>query len=301
MPTCPDGHLSQATDFCDQCGLPIPAGQSPEADDTGMTGPADTAPAAVCPNCGAPRPAGALFCESCGYDYTTGALPEQDLHTALGLGDPPAGESAQPGPQPGTDPGDDSGSTGPADQVDQVSQTVTPPGPPGSTRRSPSVAEIWVDPQWYAAQESTDPLPAQTPPRIVVLRDSALIGRASVSRQITPDIDCEPDAGVSRRQAYLTSADGHWYINDLDSANGTFVAPATAPLPTDPITARTEVTPATRVYVGAWTRIVVRPALPADLPVKVAADTADPNATVPAASPAAPASSGPSQSPQQGE
>jgi hypothetical protein len=126
------------------------------------------------------------------------------------------------------------------------------------------VAEVWIDPQWYAFQESADPLPPQGSPRIVALQDSALIGRRSVSRNINPDIDCEPDAGVSRRQAYLTSSDGHWYVSDLDSANGTFVGTATTSLPDEPITARTRVTPDSRIYVGAWTRIVVRPALDSD-------------------------------------
>jgi hypothetical protein len=127
------------------------------------------------------------------------------------------------------------------------------------------VAEVWVDPQWYAFQESADPMPPQGPPRIITLRDSALIGRRSVSRNIHPDIDCEPDAGCSRRQAYLTSAGGYWYINDLDSANGTYVAPATAALPTEPITGRTLVGPNQRIYLGAWTRLVVRPAIAAEL------------------------------------
>jgi len=262
MPTCPEGHQSQSTDFCDQCGLPIVA--EPAVEPT----PADAA-VTVCPNCGVPRPTGALFCESCGYDYTTGALPEQDLHTALGLTAP------EPVAEPTT--------------TDEPVATEQAPANPAPAPRPPSwVAEVWVDPQWYAFQESSDPLPAQGPPRIVPLHDSALIGRQSVSRQINPDIDCEPDAGVSRRQAYLTSADGHWYINDLDSANGTFVAPATAGLPTEAITARTQVTVGSRIYVGAWTRIVIRPALPIDLPPvdPAAAASAEPGPTQTAAEPA---------------
>ena len=253
MPTCPDGHVTAATDFCDQCGLPVvadpPTTPAPAGEPTATE-------ESTCPNCGANRPAGALFCESCGYDYTTGAMPDQDLHTALGLTSP------EPTVVPDDHPEVEPDSSPPPDDA----PVPTPAPPVISARHAPSVAEVWVDPQWYAFQESSDPLPAQGPPRIVVLRDSALIGRRSVSRQIMPDIDCEPDAGVSRRQAYLTSADGHWYVNDLDSANGTFVAPATAALPTEPITARTQVTPGSRIYVGAWTRIVIRPALPIDLP-----------------------------------
>jgi hypothetical protein len=49
-------------------------------------------------------------------------------------------------------------------------------------------------------------------------------------------------------------------VVDLDSANGTFVAPASAGLPERPIQAKVAVGPDDRIYVGAWTRIVVRPA-----------------------------------------
>ena len=219
MATCQAGHTTTATDFCDQCGLPVVADPTPPA----PAAEASPAPVTACPHCGTPRSARALFCETCGYDYTTGALPDEDLHTELGI------------PKPATP------DAGPA-----------------------WVAEVWTDPQWYAAQESTEPLPPQGPPRIVPLKESALIGRHSESRKIYPDIDCEPDTGCSRRQAYLTSAGGYWYINDLDSANGTFVAPATDPVPATPIAARTQVTPDDRIYVGAWTRIVVRPAIPAE-------------------------------------
>jgi len=264
MAVCVAGHQTQAQDFCDQCGLPV------VAETAAATGPT----AAVCPNCGAPKPANALFCETCGYDYTTGALPEQDLRTELGL--PPAkttsdetAQSDEPTPEDSAAAGNTPAAT-PDDAAAQPAQPrpAADAAPTGSlTKTVPWVAEVWVDPQWYAAQESTDPLPPQGPPRIILLRDSALIGRKSVSRNILPEIDCEPDVGCSRRQAYLTSANGYWYINDLDSANGTFVAPATAALPDSPITARTPVGPDVRIYVGAWTRIVVRPAIEAELPV----------------------------------
>ena len=41
-----------------------------------------------------------------------------------------------------------------------------------------------------------------------------------------PQIDCEADSGVSRRQAQLTTDGTRWWVEDLESANGTFVAPA---------------------------------------------------------------------------
>jgi hypothetical protein len=256
-------------------------------------------PVETCPNCGAPRISGALFCESCGYDYTTGALPQQDLRAELGL--PPVAAAAADAnhvdmhkisshpailptvdsPGSGQSPVSPPGSGEPMGQTERLvgadpgPATSSDPAPSGAavsspagepatrrpTKHVPYVAEVWVDPQWYAFQESDDPLPPQGPPHIVVLKDSALIGRRSVSRNIHPDIDCESDAGVSRRQAFLTSADGYWYINDLDSANGTYVGAATASLPDEPISGRTPLSSDTRIYVGAWTRIVVRPAI----------------------------------------
>ncbi len=63
MPTCVEGHATQATDYCDVCGSPV---TTPTAQ------PASTAaPAKACPSCGAPI--SGRFCEACGHDS---ALPE---------------------------------------------------------------------------------------------------------------------------------------------------------------------------------------------------------------------------------
>ena len=58
MPTCPDGHATDATDYCTVCGSPVV--------------PPTTEPAAPtsCPACGASI--SGRFCESCGHDS---ALP----------------------------------------------------------------------------------------------------------------------------------------------------------------------------------------------------------------------------------
>ncbi|MEV6558715.1 FHA domain-containing protein [Nocardia sp. NPDC051756] len=58
--SCPEGHESNATDYCDVCGAPI-----------GEAAPAVAAePVALCPSCGAPS--SGRFCEVCGHDS---ALP----------------------------------------------------------------------------------------------------------------------------------------------------------------------------------------------------------------------------------
>src|SRR5690606_17588836 len=78
--TCPEGHPSESTDYCDVCGTPIPAAGSaapaapdPAADPAASTEGGETESGPVtCPNCGELSPGGSLFCENCGYDFTTG-------------------------------------------------------------------------------------------------------------------------------------------------------------------------------------------------------------------------------------
>ena len=125
------------------------------------------------------------------------------------------------------------------------------------------MAELWIDPAWYEAQDSPDPLPSPGLPNTIPLRKSSvLVGRTSSSRNIHPDIDCGDDSGVSRRQAQLTTDGSRWFVEDLESANGTFIAAASGALPEDPIPvgAKRELDPDDRIYLGAWTRLVIREA-----------------------------------------
>lgn len=61
----------------------------------------------------------------------------------------------------------------------------------------------------------------------ISLRGQVLIGRADPSRGIMPDIDLTPDgglaAGVSRQHARLFYRDGAYLVEDLGSANGTYI------------------------------------------------------------------------------
>jgi pSer/pThr/pTyr-binding forkhead associated (FHA) protein len=99
---------------------------------------------------------------------------------------------------------------------------------------------------------------------IPILERTVLIGRVSSSRNIHPQIDVSNDSGVSRRHAQLSSDGQRWWVEDLQSANGTYVGSAGAALPTVPIAAgqRAELADDDRVYLGAWTRLVVRRATP---------------------------------------
>lgn len=233
MSRCPAGHDSTATDYCDVCGLAITAAGSP----TSGAAPTPTPDSGAndCPNCGAANPPNALFCEACGYDFTTGSLPRQV--------DPPSSAAA---PDPGVEPASANPSPAPADSW---------------------VAEIWIDPDWYADQKSTDSMPSPGLPTVIGLKHtSILIGRSSRSRGIDPDIDLSSDNGISRRHAQLTTDGSRWFVEDLGSSNGTYVGSASGKLPTAavPQGQRKQVTDDDRIYVGAWTRIVVRQASPGE-------------------------------------
>lgn len=260
MSTCPSGHESDSDDYCDVCGLPIPAGggtPSPSGSATPSAPAAPAAPAAPttaeCPNCQAANPPNALFCEACGYDFTTGSLPRPVTPSVLDLGTP--------------DGADDPGTT------DGKRSEAAPAGPAAEASIAPPladawVAEVWIDPDWYADQESTDPLPSAGVPTVVLLKTtSILVGRTSRSRGIHPDIDLATDNGISRRHCQLTTDGTRWWVEDLGSSNGTYLGSAVGPLPKDPVPAgeKREIAPDARVYLGAWTRIVIRRAQPGEV------------------------------------
>ena len=247
--TCPNGHVSASQDYCDTCGAPMDGSPAPDAGnpsrssspaapsgtDSGATTPGSGASATQpCPNCAMANTADALFCEACGYDFTTGTMPRPTAPTnALDLDTPPAG----------------------APVPDSVAPSVAVEW----------VAEIWVDPDWYADQDSDEPCPSAGLPVVVPLRtQSLLIGRRSRSRNIHPEVECASDVGVSRRQAQLTTDGQRWWVEDLQSSNGTYVGAASGPLPTDGLPAgqRRELAEDDRIYLGAWTRVVVRRATP---------------------------------------
>ncbi len=234
MSTCPNGHQSATDDFCDTCGAPIAAAGSTAAAPPPPPPAAAAPPAAVvhkaCPNCQVENVADALFCEACGYDFTTGQLP-------------PAA------------PGDIT--------------TLAPSAPPAvaapaSLAHADWVAEIWIDPDFFAAQQAAGVCPTGGAPTVVPLHGSeAVIGRRSKSARTTIEIDCSGDTATSHRHAKLTLDHDRWYLEDLGSTNGTFVGTPTS-MPPTVLTAgeRHELTDSERIYIGAWTRIVVRRATP---------------------------------------
>jgi hypothetical protein len=225
---CPQGHQSATDDFCDVCGAPIAptaATAAPPTADPGAPG-APAASGSSLDLAPSPAPAG-RDCPNCGGANPADAAFCEECGYDFAAGAMPA--------------------------------TPTPAPDPGATW----VAEVWVDPDWFAFQDSPGGCATSGAPTVVALRGtSAVVGRPSKSRGFVPDIDCTSDGAVSHRHAQLTLDHGRWYVEDLGSTNGTFVGAPDEPLPTVPLEPqhRHELADDERVYLGAWTRVVVRPA-----------------------------------------
>ena len=80
MATCPKGHTSVATDYCDECGAsmtapPVSTSEAPPAPDPTVT-------SEPCPECSTPRDG--RFCEVCGHDFNAvpGSSPVSETPAA---------------------------------------------------------------------------------------------------------------------------------------------------------------------------------------------------------------------------
>lgn len=226
---CPQGHASEMTDFCSECGLAMraTAASAPAAAAPAPAGAARAGGSRRCSNCDEPHGVDDVFCENCGFDFSSGSLPDADTEpttasTAGATAGSPAGSSEAPVP---------------------ASVTVS------------------VDLDYFATVveggEVTLPDPLPQPTTLALPAGKALIGRHSASRGIFPEIDVEKltgDPAVSSRHAMLhRSEDGTWQINDLGSTNGTRVGDPNS----DEIVAGDAhmLAVGVPVFVGAWTRI----------------------------------------------
>ncbi|BCY12413.1 FHA domain-containing protein [Actinoplanes sp. L3-i22] len=86
--TCPNGHASTEADYCDTCGARI--GGAADAPAPTLVDTPPVPKGEECPHCGTPRAGSARFCEDCGYDHTTGKMPQ--LTEVLPVVEEPAGE-----------------------------------------------------------------------------------------------------------------------------------------------------------------------------------------------------------------
>jgi FHA domain len=225
--TCPNGHLSTTTDYCDECGtrladIPVPAAASPEpSSDDASDAPHPTAPSLPsepCPDCRVPRVGSDKFCEGCGYDFTTGT---SSGHPA---------SSSDPSQSP------------------------------------PPTAALWeavvsADREYLerVAAEEVD-FPSHCPSRKFMLDQPEInIGRRSPSRSITPEIDLSgapQDPAISHLHAILLRQDDRSYaLIDPGSINGTTLNDDPAPIaPNTPV----PLADGDRIHLGAWTTITLR-------------------------------------------
>jgi len=110
---CPNGHRSTDPEWCDTCGAPIaaallaaeplagtPAGAQPPVAPSAEAAPSSGGGAISCPHCSVPNLAEALFCEGCGYDFTTGQTPTHTTEVASGATSAPTapGSAVEPAP-----------------------------------------------------------------------------------------------------------------------------------------------------------------------------------------------------------
>jgi hypothetical protein len=228
---CPNGHVSADPEWCDTCGarLGAPAAAAPPASNLPPpTSAPSAAPAGAepvtCPHCGASNTPDALFCEECGYDFTTGQAPEP----------PPVAWAPTP------------------------AATVGGPVPSGW------IVVVEVDPKWYElkGELADQPCPQPSSSTVPLALPTVHIGRSSQSRGIHPEIAIDADTAVSRQHAQLVAVDGAYTAVDLGSTNGTFVVKAGSEPDADitPIDPGVPVALADgdRIYLGAWSRLTVR-------------------------------------------
>jgi hypothetical protein len=275
MATCPEGHQSVATDYCDECGLSMAApapvglgsGSGPGGSAHGSRAAASVygSPGEPCPNCLIARQVGDTFCENCGFDFaneqpaktvTAPTADPLDLEAELRKAEE-AARAAQAGPaNQGTQP-----DPGPDPLARTMAADPAGPGPAAATGwiaiasadrayYDAVVAEGEIDPNAY-------PFPAYCPDREYQLDGATVrIGRSGKRGQVDIDLSGPPtDPGVSHLHAVLQQRpDGGWSVVDLESMNGTVLNDDTAPIPPNqafPVEA------GYRIHVGVWTTLTL--------------------------------------------
>lgn len=220
--TCPNGHQSETSDYCDQCGAkidgaaatsapPIPARAGDPAsapDPAAGTAVAAGAGDELCPVCHAPRVGDDRFCESCGFDYT-----------------------------------------------------APPPPIPDPTAPAAAWEAIVTADRDYFDRMAPDgvPFPLHCPPRTFALAGGEIrVGRRSSSRGIQPEVDLSgapEDSAISHLHCLLLEqADGSYALVDPGSTNGTTLNDDSTPLAANNAVA---VSDGDRIHLGAWTTITM--------------------------------------------
>ena len=218
--------------FCDACGAPV-RGQMPPAGPVyqPVAGAAPPAPGGqtVCPVCGSPVIAGEAFCDNCGAALLTSA--GAGVYQA---GPPPFDPSAtiDPGatlpPQSGA-PVRGAGASCAVRAAGAAAAAIR-----AGRGRVATARRLHAGPGSRARAGSRAPPRA---PRLVVVstraelplpaRDDIILGREDAQSNSYPDVDLNPhgglEQGVSRRHARITLRGGQYFVEDLNSVNGTLL------------------------------------------------------------------------------
>jgi len=220
--TCGNGHESTWPDWCSTCGERIGAdpGDSANAGDSGrvpaVSAVAPTAGGAqTCGNCGVARHEHDVFCESCGYDFASGSLPQ----------------------------GADDSTTSNADSLLPMHAKVSV-DPAFFTASVGDVELTMPDP---VPETEIVPLSGT---RVLIGRQSTSRGIfPEIDVRALTD-----DPAVSSRHAMLErAADGAWTLTDLGSTNGTFLTSAADEA--IEVGTSLPIAAGGAFYIGAWTRI----------------------------------------------
>jgi hypothetical protein len=217
--TCPSGHISATSDYCDQCGARIegPSVAAELAVAAGAEVPRDSIPiptstatvATPCPVCRVLRAGSDRFCEGCGYDFAAGVRTH---------------------PDPGT--------------VAAVWTAIVEADRTYYDRLAPDDVEFPS---------------ASTPRTVTLHGAELRIGRGGASGAADVDVDiagAAADPAVSRLHAVLVrQLDGSYTIVDKGSSNGTTLNESAREISADePIPLKD----GDRIHIGAWTTITVR-------------------------------------------
>ncbi|MEU8583976.1 FHA domain-containing protein [Streptomyces abikoensis] len=190
MPTCPNGHPSEAADWCEVCGhrmsaatappgppaaVPPPPTAPPSAGGTGgygYPGGDATVQAELCPQCRTPREAQGPFCEECRYNFVTRSAnpyaspppPPQPLQSAP----PPPAQHTQSPPSfeyTGSRP---SRVNRPAEPLappfgEDEDWVLTPPDAPAPAVQAAQAPSAGHNPYAYEPYETYDPYESSPP------------------------------------------------------------------------------------------------------------------------------------------
>lgn len=279
---CPEGHLSDTTDRCDQCGAPIatqdlstvlasvwaeppetpappaPGGPSEEA----APAPARAVPGGklkICPSCGAPNVARDRFCSACGHELALGARGAAQARIAQKVA-ATAAEVADPPPTPEGEVRSRSSNRADPDFVPPSAEAPSPlddrPAPP----RTWSVVAA-ADRDYFARRGS----PGATFPeeaaghRFALTTNRCVIGRGSPDAARQPEIDLSgppEDPGIAPLHVVLLgSPEGGWRLLDPGSGGGTFLNDSPEPVR---LNVAVTLSPGDRIHVGAWTTLTLQ-------------------------------------------